>query len=55
MYTTQWKRDVSSKRIDILIKDIIFGHLSLLVVLGCIVGILLGILSRVTGVGVIIK
>ncbi|KAK2568600.1 hypothetical protein P5673_006538 [Acropora cervicornis] len=55
MYTTQWKEDISSKRVDRLIKDMMFGHLSLLVVLGCIVGILLGILSRITGVGVIIE
>lgn len=55
IYTTQWKEGISSKRVDLLIKDMMFGHLSLLVVLGCIVGILLGILSRITGVGVIIE
>lgn len=54
MYTTRRKQEVSSQRVELLIKDMMFSHLCLLVVFGCIVGILLGVLSRITGVGVII-
>lgn len=53
-YTSRRKDEVSSHRVDLLMKDVMFSHLSLLVILGCIVGIFLGILSRVTGVGVIV-
>lgn len=53
-YTTRRKEEVPSNRVELLMKDLLFSHLQLLVILGCVVGIFLGVLSRITGVGQII-
>lgn len=50
-YTTRKKDEVSSERVELLIREIIYSHLNLLIVLGCVVGISLGIISKLTGVG----
>lgn len=54
-YTATRKNEVSSRRVELLMRNMMFSHLSLLVILGCAVGIFLGILSRLTGVGQIIQ
>ena len=43
-----------SNRVELLMKDLLFSRLQLLVILGCVVGIFLGVLSRISGVGQII-
>ena len=43
-----------SNRVELLMKDLLFSHLQLLVILGCVVGIFLGVLSQISGVGQII-
>lgn len=53
-YTTRRKEEVPSNRVELLMKDLLFSHLQLLVILGCVVGIFLGVLSRISGVGQII-
>ena len=53
-YTVKRKEEVSSHRVELLMRDIMFSHLNLLVIFGCTVGIFLGILSRITGVGQVI-
>ena len=42
---------MSSQRIELLIRDIMYSHLNLLIVLGCAVGVSLGLVSKLTGVG----
>ena len=43
-----------SNRVELLMKDLLLSHLQLLVILGCVVGIFLGVLSQISGVGQII-
>lgn len=50
-YTTRRKDEVCSERLELLIRDIMYGHLNLLILLGCAVGISLGVISKLTGVG----
>lgn len=50
-YTTRRKTEVSSQRVKLLIREIMYSHLNLLIVLGCAAGIFLGIMSKLTGVG----
>lgn len=53
-YTAARKEEVPSNKVELLIKDLMFSHLQLLVILGCAVGIFLGVLSQITGVAQIL-
>lgn len=50
-YTTRRKNKISSQRVELLIRDMMYSHLNLLTVLGCATGIFLGVISKITGVG----
>lgn len=51
IYTTRRKNKISSQRVELLIKEMMYSHLNLLTVLGCAAGIFLGVISNITGVG----
>lgn len=50
-YTTRTQNKISSRIVGLLIRDMMYGHLNLLTVLGCAAGIFLGVMSKITGVG----
>lgn len=53
-YTARRKDEVPSERVELLIRDIMYRHLNLLILLGCAVGISLGIISKLAGVGQVV-
>lgn len=50
-YTTRRKDEVSPERLELLITEIMYSHFNLLILLGCAIGISLGVISKLTGVG----
>lgn len=51
-YTTRTKNKISSRKVGLLIRDMMYGHsVNLLTGLGCAAGIFLGVMSKITGVG----
>lgn len=42
---------MSPERLELLIREIMYSHFNLLILLGCAIGISLGVISKLTGVG----